>query len=484
MENNFAGAPRTDRHPVTAPDGDQIFSWIRDLTAFSGRGTQTRDDHRSVDYLLAKFAEFGLTDIQVQETDSLHWYASHSELSVGGTPIAHSPVAFSFDCGDGPFDMANGNGAFSTGPDGITADIVDVGEGQDDDFAAVDVDGKVVMFNLRFLLPRRALLDAGKFVYDPHDTIKPSDLDTANPYLSNFEDVVEKAIAQGAAAFVAVLADYFDSHDIRTEYKPDVAIPGLWVTKTAGAQIRTLNTQGVRAATLRLEGERTATPARTVIGYLAGVSSNTIMIQSHHDSAWEGGVEDASGTAEVLALAQHYSQIPKDQRPKTLMFVLMDSHWTGYQAHQRFVDTFINAPDIPRRIVANVTLEHIAKQAEVGPGGVLQVFDRPEYRGIFENVSPALKTAIDEAVAAHGLERTVRLDADELVPLMGELPTDAEFVFEAGVPTISLISGPLYLYDKADTLDKVHKPDLAPIASAFIDIVNRLAATPGDRIGN
>ncbi|MEU2234084.1 hypothetical protein [Streptomyces vietnamensis] len=482
MNSRSADAPRVLTAAI--PDGNQIFSWIRDLTAFSGRGTQTLDDRRSVDYLLAKFAGFGLTDIQVQEADSLHWHATRSELSVGGTPIPHSPVAFSFDSGDGPFAAVKGNGRFSTGPDGITAPIVDVGEGQEDDFAEANVDGKIVLFNLRFVLPRRALLDAGKFVYDPHGTVNPSDLDTANPYLSNFEDVVERAIKQGAAGFVAVLADYFESHDIRTEYKPDVTIPGLWITKSAGAQIRTLSAQGVSAATLRLEGERVSTPARTVIGFLPGLSSDTIMIQSHHDSAWQGGVEDASGTAEVLALAHHYCQVPQEQRPKTLMFVLMDSHWTGYQAHQKFVETFITAPGLPRRIVANVTLEHIAKQAEVGPGGSLQVFDRPEYRGIFENVSPTLKDAIDNAVTAHGLERTVRLDADELVPLMGELPTDAEFVFEAGVPTISLISGPLYLYDKADTLDKVHKPDLAPIACAFIDIVNHLAATPSDRIGN
>ncbi|MEV5811056.1 M28 family peptidase [Streptomyces mutabilis] len=484
MDSNSAATSHGARHPAAEPDGEQIFSWIRDLTAFSGRGTQTLDDHRSVDYLLGKFTAFGLTDVQVQEADSLHWYASRSELSLGGTPIPHSPVVFSFDSGNGPFATDKGNGRFSTGPDGITADIIDVGEGRDCDFAAADVEGRIVLFNLRFILPRRALLDAGKFVYDPNGTVDPSALDTANPYLSTFEDVVERAITQGAAGFVAVLVDYFESHDIRTEYKPDVTIPGLWVTKTAGARIRALAAQGVTVATLRLEGERTATPARTVIGYLPGVSSDTIMIQSHHDSAWEGGVEDASGTAEVLALAHYYSRIPQEQRPKTLMFVLMDSHWTGYQAHKRFVDTFITAPDLPRRIVANVTLEHIAKQAEVGPGGVLQVFDRPEYRGIFENVSPALKTTIDEAVAAHGLERTVRLDADELVPLMGELPTDADLVFEAGVPTISLISGPLYLYDRADTLDKVHKPDLAPVACAFIDIVNRLAATPSDRIGN
>ncbi|WP_433519576.1 M28 family peptidase [Nonomuraea sp. CA-143628] len=468
------GVPSDDPpYAATMPDNETIFSWVKDLTVFTGRGTQTVDDHRSADYLLDTFRTFGLADVQQQETESLHWRATRSQLIIGATPISHSPVVFSLDTGNGPF---------STGPDGLIAPIVDVGDGQEDDFARADVNGKIVLFNLRFILSRSLLLAAGEFFYDPHDSVDPADLDTANPYLNNYDDVLERAIAAGAAGFVGVLADYFDSHDIRPEYTPGITIPGLWVTKAAGARIRALTASGAGTATLRLEGERAPTPARTVIGYLPGRSSDTIMIQSHHDSAWDGGVEDASGTAEVLALARYYSQIPQQQRPKTLMFVLMDSHWTGYQAHAKFVDTFITAPATPRRIVANVTLEHIAKQAEIGPNGQLRVYDRPEYRGIFENVSPPLKTAIENAVTTHGLQRTLRLPTDKLFPLIGELPTDADHVYQAGIPTISFISGPIYLYDKADTLDKVYKPDLAPVAHAFADIIDQLAATPSDKI--
>ncbi|MFH8805115.1 hypothetical protein ACH4F6_37180 [Streptomyces sp. NPDC017936] len=475
MSANASDPTADERHDTSVPDSEEIFSWVQDLTAYAARGTQTLDDRRSADYLCDKFREFGLTDIQVQEAESFNWHASYSQLEVGGTTFPHEPVMFSFDTGNAPF---------TTGPDGIVAPIVDVGDGTQDDFAQVDVHGKIVLFDLRFIMPRSALLEVGEFIYDPHGTLDPADLDTANPYVSTYEDVVGRAIKRGAAGFVAVLADYFDSDDIRTEYLEDITIPGLWVTKAVGADLRAATAHGTSKAVLRLDGERRATPARTVIGYLEGADTDTIMIQSHHDSAWDGGVEDASGTAEVLALARHYSRIPQAERPKTLMFVLMDSHWTGYSAHEKFVETFITAADLPRRIVANITLEHIAKQAEVGADGQLKVFDRPEYRGIFENVSPALKTVIDEAVTAQDLQRTIRLSADKLVPLIGELPTDADLIYDAGVPTISLISGPLYLYDKADTIDLVHKPDLGPVARAFIDIVNRVAQTPSELIGS
>ncbi|NUP47766.1 MAG: M28 family peptidase [Catenulispora sp.] len=475
----MSSVPQTapgDNQASTAsiPNGETILSWVKDLAAITSRGTQTIDDHRSVNYLLNVFRSFGLSDIQVQEAPSLHWRADVSQLTIGSASIPHSPAVFCFD---------TGSTEFSTGPDGLTAAIVDVGDGGEEDFEKADVTGKIVLFNLRFLLPRSALLAVGEFLYDPNKTADPADMDTANPYLDNSEDVLERAINAGAAGFIGVLVDYFDSHDIRPEYLPDITVPGMWVTKANGEQIRTLVASGASTATMHLEGIRSPTPARTVIGFLPGRSTDTIMVQSHHDSAWHGGVEDASGTAEVLALARYYSQIPQQQRPKTLMFVLMDSHWTGYQAHAKFVEEFITNPKTPLRIVANVTLEHIAKQAEIGPGGTLQVFDRPEYRAVFENVSPVLKTVIEDAITTHDLQRTVRLPTDTLFPLIGELPTDADLIYQAGVPTISFVSGPLYLYDKADTIDMVYTPDLEPVAHAFAEIIDHLAATPNEQIG-
>jgi hypothetical protein len=455
------------------PDNETIFSWVKDLAAFCGRGTQTLDDRRSADYLVNAFHGFGLTDVHVQETESLHWNATSSGLTVGGVPIPHGPAAWSLD---------SGHCRFSTGSTGLTAPVIDIGDGTETDFAETDVIGKIVLFNLRFLVPRSLLLAAGQFFYNPDDIADAADLDTANPYLTNFDDVLERAIAAGAAGFIGVLADYFDSHDIRPEYAPGITAPGVWVTKTSGAHIRELIISGATTATIHLAGERTTTTARTVIGYLPGQSTDAIMIQSHHDSAWDGGVEDASGTAEVMALAQYYSQVPEQLRPRTLIFVLMDSHWTGYQAHEHFVQTYIANPHAAHKIVANVTLEHIAKQAEIGPDGQLQTFDSPEYRAIFENVSPPIKTAIEDAVTTHDLRRTIRVAADDLIPLLGELPTDADHVYQAGIPTICFISGPLYLYDKADTIDKVYVHDLAPVARAFADIIDRVALTPSDQI--
>ena len=130
-----------------------------------------------------------------------------------------------------------------------------------------------------------------------------------------------------------------------------------------------------------------------------------------------------------------------------------------------------------------MTLEHIGKQALPDEDGQLQVNSLPEPRGVFENLSLSLKATLAELIVRHDLDRMAMLNGEVLEHTLGGLPTDASFVFGAGVPTVSLISGPLYLYDEADTLDKVDVDDLRPVARAFIELVEAIDDTPGDQIG-
>ena len=67
--------------------------------------------------------------------------------------------------------------------------------------------------------------------------------------------------------------------------------------------------------------------------------------------------------------------------------------------------------------------------------------------------------------------------------LLGGIPTDASFAVLSGIPTISLIAGPLYMYDEADTIDKIDQSQLRPVAVFFADMLDAIEKTPGNRIG-
>jgi hypothetical protein len=66
------------------------------------------------------------------------------------------------------------------------------------------------------------------------------------------------------------------------------------------------------------------------------MSDEIVLIQSHHDSTTSGAVEDASGAAEVMALARYFGQFPKDARPRTVMFATMDTHFTDLPCRHRW----------------------------------------------------------------------------------------------------------------------------------------------------
>jgi len=469
--------------PATLPSDDEIMRTIYEVTSRGPRRVGTPGGDFAVDYVRGKFKDYGMTGVHVEETPTYAWEAVRHGLKVDGQVIDSSPVTYSMSA------SRTAVGTQATPAGGLTAPLIDVGFGTAAEVQKQDVNGKIVMFDLKFLLPLAGLVPFTEFFWDPDNTLitSPTTLIGANPFITTFTDAAKAAIDGGAVGFVGVLEDYFDSNKYYNEFyrKFVPTIPGLWVTRKDGARMReALAANPAAKATLDMETRRWKANAHAVVGYLEGKSKDAVMVQTHHDSGYTGAVEDGSGVGEVMALAKHYSAQPAASREKSMMFVTFDSHWSGYMAHFAFVKRHITHRDPakePHRIVANVTLEHIAKYASRGADGALVVSDLPEPRGIFENMAPSLKTVMAEAIVRNDLRRATLLNGTVFQPV--GIPTDASAVLAGGVPTASLISGPLYLYDAADTYDKVAKDELQKVAKAFVEITDAIDETPSDQIG-
>lgn len=459
------------------PSTERIFQWTKDMTSFGYRRTGTQANAQAAAYVKCRFEAMGLQDVHYETATSWRWEAERSSLSVNGRAIDSFPVAFSFITPDQP-------SVFSTGPAGLQTELVDIGSGSSLQTALTKVKGKIVVFDLKFQVSTAAFLPIMEFFWDPGLTMVERAAFAGNPYQTNLSSVVKRLMNAGAVGFVGVLSDYFDSNKYYNEFyrSTQVTIPGVWVTKSEGAVIRALMKAGGGrpAAKLVLDGRRDAVEARAVVGMLPGKSMDTILVTSHHDSVWNGAVEDASGTASVLAQLQYFASKPAASREKTMMFATLDSHFTGYQVHQALTQKYIVKKETPYTIVADVTLEHIGKQGVVKDGKLVMT-GKTEVLGIMENLSPALKTTLKSSIKRHDLRRTAMLSSRLLCPTVG-IPTDA-FSCVAGVPTASLISGPVYLYDQADTIDKVATEQLQPVAKVFADLIEAIDKTPSNRIG-
>ena len=456
------------------PSTERIYGWIEDLVGIGYRRTGTLEGEKAAAYVKCQFESLGLQDVHYETAKSWNWSATRSSLKVNGEAVDSFPVAHTYVTVDQP-------SVFSTGPNGLSAEIVDIGSG----VPLRSVKGKIVMFDLKFLMPPALLALQIEFLWDPGLTTLEPTLVIGNPFVTSYASTVERAMEDGAVGFIGVLSDYFDSNKYYNEFyrRTQVTIPGVWVTRKEGARIREMTGSGVPAtANMVMEGFRKEAIGRAVVGFLPGKSKDTIMVQSHHDSVFYGAVEDGSGTAAVLAQAQYYASQPAESRQKTLMFATFDTHFSGYQVHREFVRKYVIDKETPYNIVANVTLEHIGKQGIKGADDKLEITDKPELRAIIENMGPTLKLSMINSVIRHDLRRTALISGHVLCPI-GALPTDAGFICAAGVPTASLIAGPNYLYDLADTLDKVAKDDLVPVTKVFIDLIDAIDSTPTALIG-
>src|SRR6185436_13250497 len=79
------------------------------------------------------------------------------------------------------------------------------------------------------------------------------------------------------------------------------------------------------------------------------------------------------------------------------------------------------------------------------------------------------------AAARHELDRLICLNAYSFGT---EPPCDSAPFFTAGIPSACHISGPLYLFDPHDTIDKVRTVDLVPVAKFFAQTIRRIDAIP------
>ena len=92
-------------------------------------------------------------------------------------------------------------------------------------------------------------------------------------------------------------------------------------------------------------------------------------------------------------------------------------------------------------IVANATVEHIAK-AGVVKGGKLVVDNRLEPRAFFRSGGRSVRKTLIQAIRKHDLRRTSLIPIRTISP-EGNIPTDASFVSMYGIPTVSYIAGPI-----------------------------------------
>jgi hypothetical protein len=285
--------------------GERLKRWVNEIVAIShksrddgekywGRIAGTKYERMTNDWVEERFKEFGLEQIRRQDFElPPQWFPVEWDLSVsaGGTPRTFATVR--------PALQAPGT------PDaGITAEAVWVGLGSAADFAGRDVRAKIV------------------FIQDV-----PS---AAGNHSADWNGASRRAQERGAAGIVLVYG-MTGNMTAWERLGRDVTLPGFVMGYEDGIVVRELLGEGkpvtvrMRSVVRRVSDLKSA----SVWGVLPGATSEDIIVMAHQDGYFDAALDNASGMAVMMGLAEHFSKVPRDQRRRSIVFVGTAGHHSG-----------------------------------------------------------------------------------------------------------------------------------------------------------
>ncbi len=283
---------------------------------------------------------------------------------------------------------------------------------------------------------------------------------------------MEPTQSAGAAAFIGSVLDPGNTYHYYVPYAIIQAkIPGVYVSQSDGAWLSEQLASGPVRVRLSVDSRATSHPSYNIVGDLPGRDEEIVMIGSHHDGPWDSAVEDASGTSLVLAQARYWSRRPASERPHRLRFILHAGHMAGgagiyayIKAHRKEFSSF----------VLEVHLEHVALDTRTKSDGSIVPIHQNVPRWFFTSRHASLEQAVSTALTEEKLTRSMLCAPDALGTAP---PTDGGLYYTEGIPIAQFLSAPWYLFDSADTLDKIDRASLIPLTRAVIRIVDSTRTT-------
>jgi hypothetical protein len=429
------------------PSEDRIYAWIEEVFARGVRRPGYPADRWAEQWLQDQFRDFGLERVRAEPVLLPYWELRRLSLVVTGAA-------------DAPFEVRCFSLPHTASVDDLQDELVAF-----DPTAPERVKGAVALYDVPLLrLPHTLLASLATWHYDPKGSFANSK--HVLPFGREFQEVVAPAVDAGAIGFIGTLSGYpGNSCDYYVPYDGNPrSIPSVWVSDSDGHRLREVLARGPARVRLTVDALRETITSYNIVGELQGADDEAVIIGSHHDGPWSSAVEDASGIALVLAQAAYWSRVPPHERPHRLIFLLNAGHMAGGAGAEAFVAA--HGPDL-ERVVLEVHLEHAANEC-VDDQGALRLTGQPEARWWFTSRIARLEGAVRAAIEAEDLRRSLILPPE----VFGPRPTtDGSEFYVAGVPIVNFLTAPSYLFDAADTMDKIHRPSLLPLTRAAVSIV-------------
>ena len=424
-------------------DGFRIKALVNEVTAISrrsradghqywGRIAGTEYERMTNEWTAAQFRRAGLEDVRIQEFDlPPQWFPTSWEMAAsgGGKTI---PLATAFP-------LFNSVGTSGT----VTLEPVWLGMGTAADFADRTVTGKAaVLYGF------------------------PNPGGRGNTALTF--GALRRAEEAGAAAVLMIVG--FPGNVVNQPQGgatvPPAKVPVLMLGDQDGRAIREMiERRQSPSIRLRLTVEtRTGLKTANVWGTLPGATDEQVALMAHADAFFEGAMDNASGMATLVALAEHYTKVPKAERRRTMTFFTTFAHHSpsGEQAGIRWVHNHMQAMFAETALLIN--LEHTAQTATYLIGEAFIPSNHVSARRWYVGGTDRLRDIVLKTFKDYGIALYSRAE--------GRPGGELSHVF-TDAPSFHIIDHTVYHTDM-DTLAAVPAYGLEQSARAFAKIIDQV----------
>jgi hypothetical protein len=473
----------------TAPQGpvsnEEVFRWVEDLyelgrkDRYGYRMPGTKSDHEAAHYLARKLTGFGVPDVRLEPVPIAVAFPDRWSLKLrAGGRTEDILCSFVRYCRYTPAE-------------GVSAEMVYVGEGSPADFDRVDVKGKIVVVSMVVggIMPTEG---PTFYTYDPDDTIELENGKAKWPP-KNHDSSFQAAVARGAVGWIGIVDIMGDDTYQYLHWFVKYELPALTISSRDGTHLKELLEKGPVEGTITVTGTRGQGTSFNVYGFIPGKRRDEyVVVKTHHDG-W--ATNEASGSAVTLGVARHFAT--SGEKPeRTLMFFFRASHFgIGWSMGRSSSDPPVEqitalyglnpgwekfqslaARLMPRTVAAN-NIEMIGRQYH-REGDEWRATSLPAIRywgvtGPADGANPILLQAVRTAIASHRLRRSI---------VSNFFIGDGMDYPRNGIPFVNCISHNIFQFSNKDTPETVMKEDLAAAVAAFVDIVRAEDAAAGSQL--
>ncbi|MDX1384641.1 MAG: M28 family peptidase [Thermoanaerobaculia bacterium] len=429
-------------------DGHRVKELMNEVVSFSrrsrddgnrywGRISGSAYERMTADWLERRFRELGLEGVRrVEFPLGPQWRPQDWELTATGSgqtlsfPSAYpAPPRYVWSSGRAEnVDRPAPPPALS---EPLSVAATWVGLGTEADFAGRDVRGRAVVF---------------------HAMLAPGQMGNS----SNWERVAERAEAAGAALTVGI---WGYAENLGVIQSTPAGIPGFWVGFEDGQRLRDLIAAGpVTVAASQDVDWVTGLTSPSQYAVLPGRTDESIIVTAHMDGWFDAALDNASGVAVMVALAEYFAQMPPEERRRNMVFVGTAGHHIGSPN-----SPYLRDEGMLEKTALLLNAEHIAPAQFLGWGTELRRTAGISPRRWWVHGSDALLDLVLDAYRTFGVSIAGPMHPSASGEI-GQIDEEA--------PSVQLIRSPEHKHTDLDIPELVPSAGLEAVTRAFAKIID------------